>query len=208
MNFNISFQTKDRIKSQSVDYQNRSVVSVKKELGIEIIDILKSPYNENTYCGVAENGQLFLINLDQIKEIPKSELIMDKCVTQSGTTFFIIGKTGQEYSDDTFSIPIISEKSIIMHVHHRFYIKGKLPWEYDDDALITLCNWCHWELHEQTKVPIYAMLNGTLHDLNYTPCERCNGAGVFPEFKHVQNGVCFRCDGNRYEELIPTTFKR
>lgn len=36
----------------------------------------------------------------------------------------------------------------------------------------------------------------------YTNCERCAGAGYFPEYDHINSGVCFRCDGNRFEELI------
>ena len=30
-----------------------------------------------------------------------------------------------------------------LHVHHKRYIKGLKPWEYDDDDLITLCERCH-----------------------------------------------------------------
>ena len=37
---------------------------------------------------------------------------------------------------------------------------------------------------------------------NYTPCLRCYGAGEFPQFNHVQSGICFRCLGAKYEELI------
>jgi hypothetical protein len=30
-----------------------------------------------------------------------------------------------------------------LHVHHQYYIKGNMPWEYPDDSLITLCEFCH-----------------------------------------------------------------
>lgn len=30
-----------------------------------------------------------------------------------------------------------------IHVHHSFYIRGKEPWEYDDDLLMLLCDDCH-----------------------------------------------------------------
>ena len=30
-----------------------------------------------------------------------------------------------------------------LHVHHRFYERGKEPWEYADSALVTLCADCH-----------------------------------------------------------------
>lgn len=28
-------------------------------------------------------------------------------------------------------------------VHHRYYLKGKEPWEYEDSCFITLCENCH-----------------------------------------------------------------
>jgi len=30
-----------------------------------------------------------------------------------------------------------------LHVHHRLYIPGKEPWDYDDTLLVTLCEECH-----------------------------------------------------------------
>jgi len=30
-----------------------------------------------------------------------------------------------------------------LHVHHKKYEKDKMPWEYDDENLITLCDSCH-----------------------------------------------------------------
>ncbi len=30
-----------------------------------------------------------------------------------------------------------------LHVHHFYYSKGKQPWEYEEDALITHCERCH-----------------------------------------------------------------
>ena len=34
-----------------------------------------------------------------------------------------------------------------LHVHHLYYIDGKNPWEYDDEALVTLCCNCHTIFH-------------------------------------------------------------
>jgi hypothetical protein len=34
-------------------------------------------------------------------------------------------------------------KKNTLHVHHLYYIKGKMPWEYDNSALITYCEECH-----------------------------------------------------------------
>jgi len=30
-----------------------------------------------------------------------------------------------------------------LHVHHKFYLSGKTPWEYENDNLVTLCLDCH-----------------------------------------------------------------
>lgn len=32
-----------------------------------------------------------------------------------------------------------------LHVHHCYYERGKMPWEYPPEALITLCEICHEE---------------------------------------------------------------
>lgn len=32
-----------------------------------------------------------------------------------------------------------------LHIHHKFYEKGKDPWEYENDMLVTLCGECHEE---------------------------------------------------------------
>ncbi len=34
------------------------------------------------------------------------------------------------------------------------------------------------------------------------PCYRCHGTGYFPEYNHVEDGICFRCRGAKYEQLI------
>ncbi|MGI4870062.1 MAG: hypothetical protein ACRYFX_02655 [Janthinobacterium lividum] len=94
---------------------------------------------------------------------------------------------------------IDAHKPYHLEVHHKYYVFKNYPWEYPDDALVTLCNWCHQDVHDTTVIPVYSH---TGEALGYTPCHRCNGSGSFPEYSHVQSGVCFRCGGARYEELI------
>ena len=36
-----------------------------------------------------------------------------------------------------------------LHVHHKYYIKGKKPWEYPLDAFLTLCDSCHEYEHTE-----------------------------------------------------------
>ena len=38
-------------------------------------------------------------------------------------------------------------------VHHRIYISGQEPWDYDDDLLITLCEDCH--KGESINMPVH-----------------------------------------------------
>ncbi|TMI72079.1 MAG: hypothetical protein E6H09_11155 [Bacteroidetes bacterium] len=87
-----------------------------------------------------------------------------------------------------------------LHVHHRYYKQDLLPWQYPDDALITLCWSCHENLHKNQKVPILDALGNDIGD--HTCCRRCHGAGEFPQWKHIEGGLCFNCWGAKYEELI------
>jgi hypothetical protein len=38
-----------------------------------------------------------------------------------------------------------------LHVHHKFYIKGRMVWEYSDDELMALCKDCHKDHHESSE---------------------------------------------------------
>ena len=87
-----------------------------------------------------------------------------------------------------------------LHVHHNYYIAGKHPWEYPDEALVTLCWHCHEEKHKGGKIMECDEDGLVIRELTY--CYRCHGAGVFPEYAHVQHGICFRCHGAQFEELI------
>lgn len=89
-----------------------------------------------------------------------------------------------------------------LQVHHLHYIYGQDPWEYMDSELTTLCPDCHDAIHRSTEVDVFSLVDGKLIKVELTPCFRCGGAGGFRQYKHVQGGVCFRCKGNRFEEMI------
>jgi 5-methylcytosine-specific restriction endonuclease McrA len=101
-----------------------------------------------------------------------------------------------------------------LQVHHRFYIVEKtcpqsnkfiynLPWEYPNNALITVCNKCHHNIHKTTKIPFVEEISpGKYVEKKFTPCCRCSGRGYFGCYKHIEKGICFRCRGQRFEELI------
>lgn len=42
------------------------------------------------------------------------------------------------------------ESTLTLHIHHKRYERGKLPWEYEDETLCTLCKECH-KLEEALK---------------------------------------------------------
>lgn len=91
---------------------------------------------------------------------------------------------------------------VALQVHHKHYIIGLDPWEYKDSELVTLCECCHNSIHHNSNVPIYMLDGDNLVQVQYTPCSRRGGAGRFPEYRHIQNGVCFRCHGAKYEKII------
>lgn len=39
-----------------------------------------------------------------------------------------------------------------LHVHHREYFDGFLPWEYPDSTLVTLCEDCHKYIHSNILI--------------------------------------------------------
>jgi len=47
---------------------------------------------------------------------------------------------------DNFECKKCRGSDVELNVHHKEYIKGKNPWEYEDDNLITLCVYCHQEI--------------------------------------------------------------
>lgn len=87
-----------------------------------------------------------------------------------------------------------------LNVHHKYYQTGKEPWDYPDDALITYCSKCHEAEHAQVEIDWKDETGNLIQKLN--PCSRCHSVGYFPEYQHINNGICFRCNGARYEEFI------
>ncbi len=105
------------------------------------------------------------------------------------------------FSKNIKAPPILENEHIILCVHHKYYIDKKQPWEYINNALITLCQNCHQDLHNKTKIPVYTDITKT-KQLNLTKCHRCNGSGYLSQYHYCQNGICFDCKGLKYLELI------
>lgn len=101
---------------------------------------------------------------------------------------------------------IIDVEPNFLHVHHTYYINHHLPWEYDDESLITLCSDCHQTLHNENNVPVYED-KFLSQNLNYRKCIRCSGSGYVSKYHYYINGICFGCNGSKYEELIGYQYK-
>ena len=50
-----------------------------------------------------------------------------------------------------------------LHAHHLCYIKGLDPWDYEDIFIVTLCDGCHEQFHQQPGLSEYFLLK----DLRY-----------------------------------------
>ena len=91
------------------------------------------------------------------------------------------------------------EKKIDLHVHHKLYREDKMPWQYENENLTTLCNYCHQKTHEEEVIPYYSRFGNLI--CNMEICDRCNGSGTLPEFNYFQNGVCFKCCGEGFDTI-------
>lgn len=45
---------------------------------------------------------------------------------------------------DNYTCCHCGDKETTLHVHHKTYISGRQPWEYDDSNFIVLCKYCHF----------------------------------------------------------------
>lgn len=50
-----------------------------------------------------------------------------------------------------FSCSRCGADDLPLHVHHRYYVKGRAPWAYPDFALISLCNKCHVAVQQRIE---------------------------------------------------------
>jgi len=68
-------------------------------------------------------------------------------------------------SRDKLKCKKCGDSETTLHVHHKLYINGLKPWEYENNQLITLCEDCHCFI-EQYKEEIGEDLN----DLKILKC--------------------------------------
>ena len=148
-------------------------------------EILKRDGYKCTSCGHRETIEHFDTKTKQTKHYWFDD---DK---------WIVNQYGEE---EPLVNAVIADRPYHLEIHHHIYVVNRLAWDYDDSELTTLCNWCHWDFHKNNELTVYS--EDKLNELKYTPCKRCNGAGWFPEYRKIQGGICFRCGGARFEELL------
>lgn len=49
------------------------------------------------------------------------------------------------------------DTSVLIEVHHLYYIDGLMAWDYPEDALISLCSKCHQKEQERPKEEQYLL---------------------------------------------------
>ncbi len=83
-------------------------------------------------------------------------------------------------------------------VHHTFYVRGHLPWEYENKYLLHLCDRCHRKLHEEQEIFIYESMDNRDKGIPVCKCVKCFGTGYLGEYHFYMGGICFECDGRGY----------
>jgi len=51
---------------------------------------------------------------------------------------------------DGFQCCLCGDTESTLNVHHKYYIYKKDPWDYPDELLVTLCEYCH-KIEEEKK---------------------------------------------------------
>lgn len=57
-----------------------------------------------------------------------------------------------------------------MHVHHKYYIEGRKPWEYEDDALVTICEKCHQNTTDDARLlyPLFLQVRDLFRERGFS----------------------------------------
>lgn len=137
-------------------------------------------------CDEWKAKRLTILKRDDFKCVKCQRSKTTKLLSGNKIIYFI--KNGEEL--------IPTNEPISLQVHHKLYIYNRLPWDYDSEDLETLCNICHEELHNNEDVIVWD--ENKLNKLKFGPCDKCSGKGYIKMYKHVDNGICFKCRGYGY----------
>lgn len=80
---------------------------------------------------------------------------------------------------DNFQCQSCRSKEDTLNVHHKIYKKGREPWEYESNLLVTLCRFCHEEM-EIAKARLNQAISGfDPQQLHYLACHAEGMTGAF-----------------------------
>jgi hypothetical protein len=168
------------------------------------------PYADLLNCIEWHQKRLIIIGRDNTRCRICDKVGTDSIFSPGSPTIHFYEEFEDVEYEDAYGMPRLGvkkslkrvDKPVILHVHHTYYILSHLPWDYPADSLETLCSECHTTFHNNNRVPVWKDDKSKFIDLHLTPCPRCHGAGYFPEYSHVQSGVCFYCKGAMYLEIM------
>ena len=109
-------------------------------------------------------------------------------------------------SRDEFTCVICCDKESTLHVHHRRYISGRKPWEYDNDLLVTLCHDCH-ERETESRNECEGILLEQLREKFFSEDLRIIAAGVcymkmISYSDHIASSLAYAMENNEILKYI------
>lgn len=99
---------------------------------------------------------------------------------------------------DNFKCSACDNEELPLHVHHKEYIDGMKPWEYESNQLITLCEDCHLVVEyykKSLKIDLtdhkFYRLKGYNADNISMCCTYKDGLLIFSIKNHVADHVVY-----------------
>lgn len=80
----------------------------------------------------------------------------------------IISGGSRNYFNPITFVGVPEAEAVKLEVHHKLYIRNKLPWEYNYDDLLTVCSSCHKEIHDNNEIYVYDENKRNI--INTNPC--------------------------------------
>ena len=88
-----------------------------------------------------------------------------------------------------------------LQVHHLVYEKGKKPWEYEDDELITLCENCHQEETEK-NFDLYNDFQSLSFHFKESGISLSVLSKILSYITETLYGIKYKCEDDYYNEPV------
>lgn len=88
------------------------------------------------------------------------------------------------FSRDSFMCQECGAEGKTLHLHHKYYLRDKEPWEYDNSFLVTLCCDCHKKVPLEIKQYEETILSNYRTRIEDSFVLRCV-ADVFSEYRDL-----------------------